>query len=137
VLSSCSATMRKSSVGIITAWSPHVGHAGGNKKAAKVAGGCRDFCLGQRSDHAHPSVRRDDRKAKPIILGGSSADHALSIEQREFPVKPQARTRASMRAAISAISWAVWIFMTPVGSRPAFSCLALCRRRRSNYIAAT
>ena len=25
-----------------------VGHAGGNKKAAKVAGGCRDFCLVNR-----------------------------------------------------------------------------------------
>jgi hypothetical protein len=50
--------MRKSSVGIITGVVSWVGHAGGNKKAAKVAGGCRDFGLVNRqTTRVPPSAR--------------------------------------------------------------------------------
>jgi hypothetical protein len=65
-----------------------MGHTGGMKKAARVAGGVGIWALGRSSDHARPSRRQPGRIAKkPKVLSSGETDHDGCIRQDALLVK--------------------------------------------------
>jgi hypothetical protein len=73
------------------------------KKAARVAGGCRDLGFKSILDHARPSRRQHRRIAKkPKVLGNGETDHDGCISQVAQLVKANEEANEEAQADESA-----------------------------------